>query len=65
MVFVFRDYCLNCEEVLARYLAIVLEEWPCGYQSVVHEVTGLLKTTEWIEKFFCDTLEKVAVDSTK
>ena len=59
MIHSFRDYHLNCEEVLARYLATVLEEWPRGYQSVVHEVIGLLKTTEWIEKFFCETLEKV------
>jgi len=46
--------------MLARYLAIVLEEWPRGYQPVTCEVIGLLKTAEWIEKLFCDVLEKVA-----
>ena len=56
-----RDYCLNCEEVLVRYLTTVLEKWPRGYKSVVREVTELLKTTEWIEKFFCDTFEKVVI----
>jgi len=45
--------------VLVRYLTIVLEEWPRGYQAVTSDIVELLKSSEWLEKFFCDLLEKV------
>ena len=48
---------------MARYLTTVLEKWPCGYQSVVSKVIRLLKTTERVKDFFCNTLDKVAIHS--
>ena len=37
----------------------MLEEWPCGYQAVTDDIVELLKNSEWLEKFFCDLLDKV------
>ncbi|XP_065919597.1 kinetochore-associated protein 1-like isoform X2 [Dysidea avara] len=55
-----KDYNLDCDEVLVHYLTIALEEWPHGYQGVTSDIVELLKNSEWLEKFFCDLLDKIS-----